>query len=225
MNRQERSPEIMLALATALQGAQAHIWTCLPGLVVDVQPELMTCSVQPTVQAKFINPQTQLEEWLPLPKLIFCPLVFPQAGGFALTFPVTAGDEVLVVFSSRCIDLWWQNGGVQPQAELRMHDISDGFAIAGVRSTPRALTDWSQSAVELRSDDGAAKVSIHADLSVDVVAPAQINLTAPLVTITGNLQVTGTVVADGDVTGAGTSLHTHRHGGVSTGSGNTGTPV
>ena len=31
-------------------------------------------------------------------------MVFPGGGGFALTFPVAAGDECLVVFASRCID-------------------------------------------------------------------------------------------------------------------------
>ena len=64
------------------------------------------------------------------------PVVFPGGGGFALTFPVAAGDECLVVFASRCIDAWWQSGGVGEPMEPRMHDLSDGFALIGVRSQP-----------------------------------------------------------------------------------------
>lgn len=46
-----------------------------------------------------------------------------------------------------------------------------------------------------------------------------VTITAPLVTINGTLHVTG------DVIGQGTSLHTHKHGGVQPGDGQTGVPV
>lgn len=46
-----------------------------------------------------------------------------------------------------------------------------------------------------------------------------VTITAPLVTINGTLHVTG------DVVGQGTSLHTHKHGGVQSGDGQTGVPV
>jgi hypothetical protein len=69
-----------------------------------------------------------------LPLLINVPIVFPASGGFLLTLPLAAGDEVLVVFASRCIDSWWQSGGVGRPMEARMHDLSDGFAIPGPRS-------------------------------------------------------------------------------------------
>ena len=45
------------------------------------------------------------------------------------------------------------------------------------------------------------------------------------VTINGDVHVTGTLTADTDVVGGGKSLKTHKHGGVTTGSGQTGTPV
>lgn len=44
-------------------------------------------------------------------------------------------------------------------------------------------------------------------------------------TITGNIQLNGSMVATGDVTASGTSLHTHKHSGVTTGGGDTGGPV
>jgi len=54
---------------------------------------------------------------------------------------------------------------------------------------------------------------------------AGIEIKAPTVTVTGNLVVTGSITATGDVIGNGTHLHTHLHSGVTTGSGNTGSPV
>ena len=54
--------------------------------------------------------------------------------------------------------------------------------------------------------------------------PITINDT-PLTKIESNLQVTGTVVATGNVTGAGISLQAHTHGGVQPGAGSTGGPA
>lgn len=54
--------------------------------------------------------------------------------------------------------------------------------------------------------------------------PITINDT-PLTKIESNLQVTGTVVATGNVTGAGISLQGHTHGGVQPGGGSTGAPL
>lgn len=60
---------------------------------------------------------------------------------------------------------------------------------------------------------------------IEIVHASQVTITAPLVQINGDLQVTGQVVATGDVSGEGTSLHTHTHGGVQSGLDTTGQPV
>lgn len=60
---------------------------------------------------------------------------------------------------------------------------------------------------------------------IEITHASQVSITAPTVQINGNLQVSGTVVADGDVTGQGTSLHTHTHGGVASGASSTGQPL
>ena len=82
-----------------------------------------------------------------------------------MTFPVKKDDECLVVFSSRCIDAWWQSGGIGVQAELRMHELSDGFAFVGVRSKVKTLTGVDTAKTQLRSDDN----TVHLELSSDTV--------------------------------------------------------
>jgi phage gp45-like len=52
-----------------------------------------------------------------------------------------------------------------------------------------------------------------------------INCAGLPMTINGNVTVNGTVSATTDVIAAGTSLHTHHHGGVASGGSNTGGPV
>lgn len=240
MQRTERTDDLSVMLLEVLQGAQAMMWTALPCIVVSFNAAVMTCVLRPAIKIKRTD-QKGVDTWLEIPVLVDVPVVFPSAGGYSLTFPVKAGDEALAVFSSRCIDTWWDTSAVSVQADLRMHDLSDAFAIIGPRSRPRALSPAVvTSGVELRKDDGTAYVRISDNGDVAVVTPAdvvvtasdatvtasgQINLTAPLVQINGNLQVSGSVVATGNVTGQGVSLKTHVHSGVSSGGSNTGQPV
>ena len=49
------------------------------------------------------------------------------------------------------------------------------------------------------------------DGTLDLVATTKVAITSPLVTITGNLQVAGTITGTVDVVGGGKSLKTHTH--------------
>jgi len=202
---------------TEFNDRQSGIWTAIPGIIQSFSAEHMTCTAQPAIMAKLFNDGTVTDVALPL--LVDCPVQFPAGGGCSLTFPVASGDECLVVFSSRCIDAWWQSGGVQTQAEMRMHDLSDGFVLLGVRSIPRVIPSISATAVQLRSDDGLAFVELNPTThAVNITSPGDTN-------ITGNLNVTGTITATVDVVGGGKHLKTHVHSGVQSGGSNTGAPV
>jgi phage baseplate assembly protein gpV len=129
-----------------------------------------------------------------------------------MTFPVVAGDECLVVFSSRCIDAWWQNGGyANNQAMFRMHDLSDGFAFVGISSVPQVQPAISTNSVQLRNNAGTIYVEIGA---------AAVNIVAPTINLTGSVVVTGTLTDNGINVGS-----THYHTGVTAGAGITGGPA
>ncbi|WP_236209004.1 Gp138 family membrane-puncturing spike protein [Pseudomonas tohonis] len=222
MDKRERQDDPLAWVRIAMQGLQSKLWTAIPGIIQSFNATAMTVEVQPAVQALVRGEGGELSS-VNLPLLVDCPVQFPAGGGCTLTFPVAAGDECLVVFASRCIDAWWASGGVQGQAELRMHDLSDGFAILGFRSQPRVIGGVSTSAVQLRSDDGAAFVEINPTThAINATTPGPLALTAPLVTINGDVQVNGRVDTTGDVKAGTISLQTHRHGGVTPGSGTSG---
>jgi hypothetical protein len=188
MDNRERFESTENALLTALEGWQSGIWTAIPAAVESFDAETGTCSLQPTIQAhvrsKDENPPVDgavLDVtpwwWVTLPLLVDVPVAFPGGGGWTLTFPVVKGDEALVVFSSRCIDAWWQSSGVQVQAELRMHDLSDGFAFIGPRSKPRALAGLSVDGVQLRNDAGTVKIDLNGTV-INVTTTGDVNVTA-----------------------------------------------
>lgn len=66
------------------------------------------------------------------------------------------------------------------------------------------------------------KVHLKADGTLEVMASASVQINSPQVTITGNLQVNGTITGATDVVGGGKSLkgHTHPNGTPNTGAPN-----
>lgn len=166
MDRRERIPgnnpnADLVAIQAALDGRQADIWTALPAVVQEFSAAKIVVSAQPTIQAQVRQPNgTWVDTTLPL--CVNCPIKFPGGGGYVLTFPLKKGDEGVLVFASRCIDAWWQNGGIQKQAELRMHDLSDGFFFpSGGMSQPNIPANVSETATTLRSKDGHDLISIE----------------------------------------------------------------
>lgn len=211
MDRRERYEDPEEMLRAAQQAMQADLWTAIPGRIVAFQGN--TVSVQPTIRRRVRGPDGTFTP-RDLPVLQDVPVQFPGGGGGTLTFPVAVGDECLVVFSSRGIDHWWQNSGVQEPATPRMHDLSDGFALLGFRSKPRALSGVSTSTVQLRADDGGTLVELDpAGQVVRIVAPGKVRLETPLLEVTGDVKA-GTV-----------SLQSHKHSGVQAGGAQTGVPV
>jgi hypothetical protein len=205
-DRRERIGDQEEQSRLAMDSRLAGLWTALPGIIQSFNASALTCTVQPAISGKVRNADGTVSAQN-LPLLQDCPVVFPGGGGCILTFPLAAGDECLVVFASRCIDSWWQLGGVKGQAEVRMHDLSDGFVIPGPRSQPRKITAASKT--QLRTDDGTSIVEIE---------NGKVRLKGN-VTVEGNLTITGTTI------GNGINLNTHRHTGVTTGAGTTGLPT
>jgi hypothetical protein len=224
LDRRERFSNDLVELRAALENHQAEMWTAVPAILQTYNAAAMTCTAVIAVKAKVLATKTaQTFTDVQITTLVDLPVQFPSGGGYTLTFPLAKGDEGLVIFSSRCIDAWWQNGGVQPQAELRMHDIADGMFVPGLRSQPRVIPSPSANSVQLRSDDGVAKVEIAAGHVVNIDAPGGLNFLGDL-TVTGNFKATGGVTGGyGGVDQVG--LQTHRHSGVTTGGGSTAVPT
>lgn len=235
MLRTERDGDFNNVIIQALQGFQSQLWTAMPGYINSFNPVKQTAEIKVAIQW-----QQQFQdgsyEWKDFTLLLDVPICFPSGGGFTLTFPIVQGDEVLVVFASRCIDGWWQLGPesnliARQQAEFRMHDLSDGFAILAPKSVPKVIGDISATGVQLRSDDGtsfveiddgtitlkavtevivqAPQITLEADTKIDVVAPT-INLTAdttvaidsPATTVSGTLTVEGLLTYQAGIAGS-----------------------
>ena len=211
MDRRELIGDEQETLRMAFDSQLANLWTALPAIVTAVDLGAMTLSAQPALRGEMLQPSGEYVK-TNLPVLVDVPIVFPSAGGFTLTMPIKAGDEVLIVFASRCIDAWWQSGGIQDQLEFRMHDLSDGFAIPSPHSQPKVIPSISSTNAQLRSDDGATFLEITPSGAVNVTAPAGMTFTTPTATFTGSVFI------------GGVDMNGHTHGNVMAGSSSTGAP-
>jgi hypothetical protein len=194
----------------------------------------MTVVVQPSINAQVTNPTNGAQSFVSLPVLVDVPVVWPSGGGFTMTFPIAAGDECLVVFSSRCIDGWWSLGGTQNPPEIRMHDLSDGFCLPGPKSVPNVIGGISTDSVQIRDNAGDTFVEVRNGGLVNVTAPGGMTFTTPTLTISGVIAVQntnsesvacsigGTMDVTTDVIIATKSTINHFHPDVQTGSSNTG---
>jgi len=183
----------------------------LPARVVAYDRATNRASVQPLVQ--MVTTQGERVSRAQIPSV---PVFQYAGGGFVIAFPVAPGDLGWLKASDRDIGLVLQSLDTAEPNTARTHSFQDGMFF------PDILRQWTldpadQDRLVIQTTDGATRIA---------VGVGTVDITATLVTISGDVAITGALNADGGVTGAGgIVLETHLHGGVTTGAGNTGAPV
>ena len=203
MDQRERIGDLEEAIRSAIQGAFLQTWVAVPGIVESYDPTKMTAVIVPAIKAS-VRDKNGKQSFIEITQLVDVPVVFPAGGGFIVTLPLIQGDEVLVVFSNRCIDAWFQLGGIQIPTEKRFNGISDGFAIPGPRSLPNVVPGISATSAQLRKNDGSAYLELTQGGALNIVAPGGVNITGNLAvvgaeTISQTLEVSGVANVDGQL--------------------------
>jgi hypothetical protein len=138
----------------------------IPGVIQDV-------STSPNVYGSTVNVDISLNETLidingnPMPMKI---PTLPQvklaqlgAGGFFITLPVAVGDECMLIFQDVCLDAAWQNGGINnPELDKRRHDLSDAICLPLRWTQKNALSNVSNTSMQIRSLDSTTYIDITA---------------------------------------------------------------
>lgn len=121
-----------ISLSEVLEAHSARemdgLYTCLPGRVVTYNPLTMTADIQIDIKkpSRAGDGSLAYEEYAPtLPAI---PVVFPRCGKFSITFPLEAGDTVLLCFMQASIGEWRQGSELAEPADTRRH--SEGYCVA-----------------------------------------------------------------------------------------------
>ena len=124
------------------------------------------------------------------------PVVFPTGGGGIMSFPITVGDTVLVVYSMRSIEEWMNSDGSnQTPRDNRHHHRTDAVAIPGIYTKSTNLSPHPDN-VELKFKDmdlvmkpDNTVVLRSLSSSITMLPNGDINIAA-----SGNVNITGTTV-------------------------------
>lgn len=85
------------------------------------------------------------------PVLVRVPVVILNGGGGYLTFPITAGDQCILMFCDRDIDNWMKTESAsQPPNSMRLHDLTDAIALVGIKSFQSPISNYSTTNVEMK---------------------------------------------------------------------------
>lgn len=163
------------------------------------------------------------------------PYMRMQGGANAVILDPKVGDIGIAVFADRDISAVKANKDIANPGSMRWFDMADGMYIGGIlNAAPEQYVQFSSAGIKLFSPtaiklESSAKVEIVAP-EVTIDATTSVEVTTPTFTVNGDSQFNGTVDASGNISApdgvfGGKSFNSHKHGGVQTGGGQTGTPV
>lgn len=163
-----RSPSLADVIDHGVQTALGDLRVALPGKVKSYDAAKQSAHVQPILKQTYVD-ENDVEQSVAFPVIPNVPVMFPGAGGFRITFPLAAGDDVLLVFSDYGLDKYLSNGGatVDPVA-LHQHALVDAIAIPGLHPFNKPWAGASTSNMTLGADGGP---QVH-------LTPSSINLGA-----------------------------------------------
>lgn len=140
--------DLLDVLKNVVRSDRLELNTCLPAKVESYDASTQTCVVQPSLK------RTSMKgEIVSRPKIHNVPVIFPRTASYGISFPIAAGDSVLLVFSQRSLDDWIDKGTEDAVNDARLHDITDAIAIPGLYSTADAIDPAQETAaLEVRGD-------------------------------------------------------------------------
>lgn len=230
-------------LKDAFEYQASNMYVCLPGIVLSVRDlGQMMVDVQPAIKIKY---RDGVEE--EYPTLLYVPIMFPASSTSAISFPVKAGDTVLLVFSQRGLDTFKAgSGSITSPVDFRKFDKRDAIAIPGLFPFSKSVNDPAKHTLthnvqdfvvvhnigtanesELRiTESGNVKITAKNELKLKanslVVEASTMTVTVPSLTMTvTNTAWTGNGTVLGVWTFNGKSPDLHIHGGVTTGASST----
>jgi len=124
------------------------------------------------------------------PILLECPVMVLFGGVDFLSLPIVPGDNCIVLFNDRQIDNWMYNGPGQPPTISRVHDLSDGIAIVGIRPLTNSIGSYLANGIRLSHNNANSQIDLKEDLIESI---------AELFLHNGDMRITRDLTVDRDL--------------------------
>lgn len=188
-----------------LRGAAVSINCVQIGIIRAFDPATQLANIEIAMkQVKVIQGDgTKILENYPL--LMECPVFVLSGGGSFISLSVAPGDTCIVLFNDRNIDTWVNSGLVAEPGTSRLHDMSDAFALVGIKPASAPITNYLADGIRIFFGTNAS-----------------IDMTDDGITMNGNVTVKGLLSTE--YAGDTIVYNTHTHGGIEPGGSNTAPP-
>ena len=135
----QRDDTLPAAIRISVENQLMELNTVLPGEVVEYDPDSRRASVRGTIRL-LLTDGSEISR----PLIRNAPVIFPEAGGYSIRFPLSEGDSVLLLFSQRGLDNWKRSHdesapGLGPIMSENDAVVLAGFGAAG--SSAPAVSD------------------------------------------------------------------------------------
>jgi len=152
------------------------------GKILSFDKTKQTCNIEILHKMKNQYIATR-NELLDYPELQDVPVVVMGGGGAYTSYPISAGDECVVLFNDYQKD-GWQNTGEPAQTFIqRKHNIADPIAIVGLRSLPKAIQSYSD------------YLDLHYSDNSSIIVGETVEVNNSTINLNGDANVTGAVTA------------------------------
>jgi hypothetical protein len=151
-----RLPSLQEVLVAQFEYQSSQMYTAIPAIVVSVKNLAeQRIDVQPTLNLRSEDGDNIEER----PVILNVPLHMPLTKDGGLTYPISVGTPVFLMFSMRGIDIWKRGNGypVTP-SDNRKFDIKDCVAIPGIFPFPESRNNPSS---RVNSHDVNDVVLVH----------------------------------------------------------------
>lgn len=169
------------ALRRVVDSRLSDVNTALPGEVVRYDAGAEVVDVRPMIRRAVPDEdgETVLED---LPVIPSVPVSWPAAGGCAITFPISVGDHVQILFNQRDLDHYRASGGdLSDPGVLSTHGLSGAVALpvairgaVGADATHLKIVLSGSTEVHVGGDSDAAALSSLVDALVDAICTSAV---------------------------------------------------
>lgn len=170
------------------------MFTCMPAIVVGVRElDKQKIDVQPVIN-RLDSDGYSIE----YPTILSVPIIFPSSSTSSFTFPISQGDNVLLVFSQKGMDVFKSGDGTpNDPSDARSFDKRDAIAIPCVWPFEKAINQQSKRTLPHNVNDAVishnlgtateCEVRLKQDGGVSITSPLKVEVIAPIASVTAQL--------------------------------------
>lgn len=188
------------AISAFFEQKMRGLFTAIPAVIMQVNDaEKQIVDVKPLVNEVFPD-WSDDEEY---PTILSVPLIFPSSSTSAITFPVKAGDTVLLVFAQSCIDVFKAGDGTaQPPSDYRRFNKRDAIAIPGLWPFGNAVNQPTKHALPHSTEDVVVfhNLGTSSECELRMKQSGKIGINGSKVDISSSTKIDGNLINTGSVT-------------------------